>query len=113
MASRKLSVSICRIGMDCKTDYVLQVLFIPEDFVKEIHIHDDRTHIVPFDMEKLKEFFPYWDRVEEIRLSQFWQAQARAIGAAFFLTLVLDSAIFDIDFLFPSQDGSLRHRKRG
>eukprot|EP01138_Halocafeteria_seosinensis_P007613 gb/GECG01007781.1/.p1 GENE.gb/GECG01007781.1/~~gb/GECG01007781.1/.p1 ORF type:complete len:386 (+),score=44.44 gb/GECG01007781.1/:1-1158(+) len=56
------------------------VVFIPEDFAQEIHPHNDRTHIIPFDMEKLKKFFPYWDRVEQIRLSSLWQAQAKAIG---------------------------------
>lgn len=38
------------------------------------------SQVVDFDVEKLKTYFPYWDRLHAIRKSALWQAQASYIG---------------------------------
>jgi hypothetical protein len=43
------------------------VIFMPEEFKQHLKLDPERVHVVPFTLDQLKEYFPYWDRVQEVR----------------------------------------------
>lgn len=56
------------------------VVFMPYEFKSHLHIQDDRVTIVHFPSEDIKNYFPYYDRVEEVRLSPLWVSQGVQTG---------------------------------
>jgi len=58
------------------------VIFAPKSVQEVIQVkpHAARVHWVDFDVERLKSYFPYWERVQEVRTSPVYLAQAKAVG---------------------------------
>lgn len=56
------------------------VVFMPYEFKEHLHIKDDRVTIVHFQSSDIQNYFPYYDRVQEVRTSPLWKAQADHVG---------------------------------
>lgn len=58
------------------------VIFAPQSVQDAISVKPDpsRVHWVDFDVHRLKTYFPYWGRIQEVRTSPVYLAQAKAVG---------------------------------
>ncbi len=56
------------------------VLFMPIHFKQHLHIKDDRVTIIHMPAGDINNYFPYYDRVQEIRTSDLWVKQAKYLG---------------------------------
>ena len=56
------------------------VVFMPEEFRQHLRINDDRVHIIHFPSEDIMNYFPYYNRVQQIRTSELWKRQAEYLG---------------------------------
>jgi hypothetical protein len=51
-----------------------------QHFEPHLKIDYARVKVIYMNMTDLQAYFPYWDRIQSIRLSQLWQSQAEAAG---------------------------------
>lgn len=56
------------------------VIYIPEEFEQHLKIDRSRIKVIYFDVTKLRTYFPYFDRVQQIRTSKLWTTQAVMTG---------------------------------
>lgn len=56
------------------------IIFVPDEFVPHLNIDPARVHVIPFNMTRLRTYFPYWDRLQAIRTSKLWKEQAVHTG---------------------------------
>ena len=56
------------------------VVFMPYHFKEHLHIKDDRVTIIHMPGKDVENYFPYYDRLQEVRTSPLWTQQADHIG---------------------------------
>ena len=56
------------------------VIFIPPAFEEHLHIDKSRHFVIHMNATALTTYFPYWDRLQAIRTSKLWNAQADITG---------------------------------
>lgn len=56
------------------------VIFIPEEFEEHLRIDKSRIHVIHMHGAELETYFPYWERVQQIRTSKLWNQQAQLTG---------------------------------
>lgn len=56
------------------------VIFVPSAFEEHLHIDRSKHFVVHMNASSLPTYFPYWDRVQAIRTSRLWTAQAESSG---------------------------------
>ncbi len=58
------------------------VIFAPKSVQNAIKVRPDasRVHWIDFDVQRLQNFFPYWQRIQEVRTSPVYLAQAKVVG---------------------------------
>ena len=56
------------------------VVFMPYAFREHLRIKDDRVTIIHMPAGDINNYFPYFDRVQQIRTSDLWIKQAKYLG---------------------------------
>jgi len=56
------------------------VIFMPKSFEKSLRLDPKKHIVVHLDTDDLEQFFPYTKRTNQVRTSDLWQRQGKALG---------------------------------
>ena len=77
--SRSITEYFARLNLVLARQFRM-VLFIPRSFEEHLNLDPRRHYVIHMNASALRVLYPYWDRVEAIRTSKLWTAQAAISG---------------------------------